>query len=312
MPQKPLISIGQLIDQTWDTYKARFTELMSVSGWFLVVAVLQVISLAFYPSVTLVSGLNFFQSTGVILFTLTSFVIAPLLSIWIMVALIRLSMAHLGGRSLNVKKASDETKKKFWPVLVVSVMVFLVLIVAMLLAFSPAILLALLSAMFKQGAFIVLANILLILGVFATAYLAIKWSVSFYMAPFATAMDNENLVAIPSGAKVSFWKKLVGHYHHGRSAMNQSRQLVQGRFWATTWRLIVPKIVFLIFGAFIMYVISYTTSVMTEAISGLNLDLYLRIQTMTDTVVPTVIAVLLNPLVVLSDVLLYRSLKGEA
>ncbi len=315
MPQKPLISIGQLIDTTWDTYRSRFSEFMNVSALFLIVGILYAIALFLYPSVTklgLISNLTFFESTGVILYTFTSVVITPLLSVWVMVALTRLSMAHLGGRKMNVAQASAETHQKFLPVLVVTIMVFLVLIVAMILGFGPAILLALISAMFRHGIFIILANVLLVIGVFVTAFLTIKWSVSFYLAAYATAMDNENLVAIPRGAKVSFMKKLKGHYHHGRSAMNESRALIQGRFWATTWRLILPKVVFIIVGAFAMYLIGYVVSIFTDSVGGLNIDLYIRIQTMTDTLIPIVIAVLLNPLIILSDVILYKSLKGES
>ena len=48
---KPLLSVGELIDQSWDVFRSRMSELLSISGWLLVTAILFAIALAFLVSI---------------------------------------------------------------------------------------------------------------------------------------------------------------------------------------------------------------------------------------------------------------------
>jgi hypothetical protein len=65
-----------------------------------------------------------------------------------------------------------------------------------------------------------------------------------------------------------------------------------------------------IFGVFAMSIAAYLVGILIDVSAGLNVDIQLRISTMTTTIIPIVIAVIINPLVVISDVLLLRSLRS--
>ncbi|NQV90290.1 hypothetical protein HQ487_02680 [Candidatus Uhrbacteria bacterium] len=287
---KPLISIGELIDQSWEVFRARSTELLTISGWLLSTAILFAIALSFYPSASrlqLGGSLTSLEIMGVVIFAITSFVIAPLLSFWIYTSITKATGNHLARKTVNAKQAMKEGRLVFIPAALTSVMVILMALLAVVIGFAPAIILATIGSLANVSALIVFANILLILGIFVAVFLTIKWVVFYFLAPYITILDGVT-------AKV---------------ALATSRQLIQGRFWAVLIRILVPKLVFIIFGVFAMSIVAYLVGIIISASSGINFDIQLRVTTMTQTIVPIVIAVLINPLILISDVLLLKSLK---
>ena len=287
---KSLISVGQLIDHSWDVYRTRFTQLMTISGWLVLTAVFYAFALAFYPSVsTLEAGiaLTSMESFGVVFFMLTTMVIAPIISFWVYTSLTRALSMHFANRKPNPKKAMIQGKKAFLPALLTSLMVMLMIILAIVIGFGPAVVLATFGSLLGAGALVLLSNILLIIGIFVAAFLAAKWMVYYILAPLITIIDRDP----------------------GKVALKKSRALIEGRFWPVLIRIAIPKIVFVIFGVFAMVMVGYVVNVLVDASGGISLDLQLRITTLTQTIVPILIVTFINPLIVISDVLLLRSLN---
>ncbi|KKW31264.1 MAG: hypothetical protein UY76_C0062G0005 [Candidatus Uhrbacteria bacterium GW2011_GWA2_52_8d] len=288
---KPLLSVGELIDQSWDLFRARMTELLSISGWLLITAILFAFALAFYPSASklqLDSDLTALETMGVMLFSLTSLVIVPLVSFWIYIALTKALGAHFARRTVNAKTAIREAKSAFFPTLLTSVMVMLTMLLAIVIGFVLAAILATLGFLTSVSSIIFLANLILLIGIFVSLFLTIKWVMYYFMAPYLTMLDG-------TPAKL---------------ALATSRQLIEGRFWSVLLRMFVPKLVFIMFGVFAMSIVAFLVGILIDASAGLNLDFQLRITTMTQTIVPILIAVLINPLIIISDVLLLRSLRS--
>ena len=166
-------------------------------------------------------------------------------------------------------------------------MVMLMVLLAIVIGFAPAAVVATIGFLTNVSVVIVFANLLLIAGIFVALFLSIKWVVYYVMAP-TTMLDG-------TPAKLS---------------LATSRQLIEGRFWLVLFRVLVPKLVFIIFGVFAMSIAAYLVGIFIDFSAGLNIDIQLRIATMTTTIVPIAIAVLINPLIVISDVLLLRSLRS--
>ncbi|MBI4713700.1 hypothetical protein HY771_00725 [Candidatus Uhrbacteria bacterium] len=287
-----LISIGKIIDESWELYRARFSEFMSVASWLLLLAILYVLSLALYPSASTLwfsNSLTLSENIGVLLFIFTNYVVAPLLGLWVVIALSRLTKGYLQGRNISVKQAHKETKPLFFPTLVVSLMVAFLLVVAILIGFGPTIILTTLGALFNNITLVGIGNILLVPGIFVAFILSFKWMVEYYLSPTVTVLDGLQ----------------------GKKALIKSRELIQGRFWGVFLRLVVPKLVFIIFGVFIMVIVAYVTEILLNVAGGLSLDLQLRIKTIIESTFPIIIAALINPLIINADILLYRALKGE-
>ncbi len=292
MPSSPLISVGRLIDETWELYRSRFHEFMSLSGYLLWLAILYVISLSLYPSAStlwLSNELTWSEYVGVVLFVLTNYIFAPLLGIWILIGLVRLLRMQLAGRKGDVKKVCTEINARFFPTIIVSILVGLLLVVAALIGFLPPMFIAGIGIALKSTALIALGNILLVIGVFVALILGFKWTVEYMLAPYVTILDG------------------IG----GKKALATARTLVHGRFWSVLVRLAIPKLLLLLVGIVLMGIVTYATDIVLSAAGGLNLDLQLRLTTLLEWTVPVVIAVLVNPLVIIADVLLLRSLKGE-
>lgn len=285
-----LISIGELIDQSWEQYRARLPEFLTISGWILITAILYAIALAFYPSASKLSlgaDLSGLETFGVLIFTVTSFV-TPILSFWVYIALTKATSTHLARQTMDPKKAMRDVKPAFFPTLLTSVMVMLMVLLAIVIGFAPAAVVATLGFLTNVSVVIVFANLLLIAGIFVALFLSIKWVVYYIMAPYLTMLEG-----MPA-----------------KLALATSRQLIEGRFWAVLFRALVPKLVFIIFGVFAMSIAAYLVGIFIDFSAGLNIDIQLRISTMTTTIVPIVIAVIINPLIVISDVLLLRSLRS--
>jgi hypothetical protein len=197
---------------------------------------------------------------------------------------------YFSRQRLDPKKAMREGRVFFIPTLITSLMVVLMILFGLVIGFGPAAVMATLGSLTHASFLIVLANILLIIGVFVALFLLIKWTVYYFLAPYLTILEDVQ----------------------GKTALLASRQLIENRFWSVLSRMVVPKLVFVIFGVFAMYLISYLVNIFLNASGGLNLDLYLRLLTMTQTIVPILIAALINPLIIISDVLLLRSLKNPS
>lgn len=287
----PLITVGELIDRSWEIFRSRMTELLSISGWLIATAILFALALAFYPfasTLQLGAGLTNLEATGVVLFSITSLVVTPIISFWIYVALAKAADASIARQHMTAREAMRKTRAAFFPSLLTSVLVMLMIVWAIVIGFAPAAIVAALGILTIFGPLIILANLLLVAGIFVALFLSVKWGVYYFFAPYVTMLD-----ASP-----------------GKLALETSRRLIVGRFWSVLIRIAVPKLVFIIFGVFAMSIIAYVVGILIDASTGLNLDVQLRISTMTSTIVPILIAALINPLIVISDVLLLRSLRG--
>ena len=172
--QKPLISVGELIDQSWDVYKSRAVELLSISGWLILTAILLAISLAFYPSASrlqLGANLTAIETIGILLFSFTTLVIAPILSFWVYTSITKALGEHFARRRPEPKIAMREGRKVFLQAALTSVMVVLMVLLAIVIGFAPAVIIATIGSLLKISALIILANILLIIGIFISLFL---------------------------------------------------------------------------------------------------------------------------------------------
>jgi len=288
-----LITVGEVIDRSWEHYRKFFLDLMSISGWLLLLAAFEIASLIFFPTSTKLltgGGLDGSESFGVILFTISSYVIAPLLGIWTLAALVRLISQQLGKTKVNLRKAMQEGWQFFLPTLVVSLLVALVLIAGIAIGVGPGFLLALLAVGVNNTSLLIIANLLVAVGIFVALVLNIRWSVNYIMTPYALLVEN----------------------YRGTSALTRSHNMIRGKFLNILVLILVPKVVFILFGIAAMFVLGYIVNLLLSIPIGLNIDLQLRLFSMTSSIISIVVAALINPLIIIADVLIYNSLKDRA
>ncbi|TAK03955.1 hypothetical protein EPO34_02235 [Patescibacteria group bacterium] len=292
MPPKPLITIGELIDQSWDRYRESFTDFVSVSGWLLVVSVFDVVARALYPAtIRLLSGapLTWSENLGILLYWLTATVIAPAIGVWTILALMKLADARLSGVRLDPKTALKAAKKEFWGMTWVTVLVALVLLATLACGAIPGLALTtIVLASGKGGLMVLVSNVVLIIGLVVANLLVLKWSVRYGFAPFAFAAEGTR----------------------GTAALAASRKLSEGRLMRVLVRGLLPAAMFGLVGYVAVRFLSLVSYTIVSAGAGLNLDVQVRLMSISGSVFPMIVAVLINPLIVLVGMKLYRSLKG--
>lgn len=285
-----LITMGGLIDRTWDHYRAHFNELMHISGWIILLGLFDLVALFFYPkSSTLELGslMNGAETFGIVLFAIVNIIIAPLFGLWLFIALVRLVRGQLESKHAPIREALRDGVRLYLPCLLVNILALLMIVLAGAIGIVPGLIFGWIAGAIGNQALVVLAALVMIAGGITAVVLAIRWSVFYALSPFALLMDHL----------------------HGRAALTQSRTLAQKNFWHTLLLLIVPKLVFLLIGFIILFIVSYAVQLALTVFAGLSIDTYVRLISMSDAVFPILLAVLLNPLLVISDSLLYRSLK---
>lgn len=286
---KQLISVGDLIDQSWNKYRSALPFFLQISGWFVIIAIVNTIALLLYPSAGVLAyhpSLTSGEITGIILYALSNAILTPFLGFWIFVALAVGAKAVITNRSLSIKDVMKETNKSFLPTLSVTVLIGLTLLFAQIITIGPSIILGSIGLWIQNVWVLGIANILLIIGLFTSVILTLRWTLYYIMAPYASIIDHNK----------------------NKQALLKSRELIKGKFWSVLFRVVLPKIVFVLFGIVIAFLISTILRTIIIGSTGLNLEVQQRIDNLVTSILPILIMIFLNPLIFLSDVLLYQSL----
>lgn len=284
-----IISVGQIIDHAWDHYRKHFVELISVSAWFLILAVLYAIAFALYPSAA-----DFYfnydfttvENFAITLAMITSFIIGPIIGIWIFAALVKLVGKQAQGARVNLKTVMHSSWKHFWPLVLVNVL-FTLLIIAPVLLLAPGFILTILSISATSAIMGSLGSLLLIVGIVAAILIVIWLAVKYFFIGYAVVLDGQ----------------------HGKAAFNTSSKLVKGRFWPILGRLLVPKILFFLLAVIIEFIFIFVVTSLIMAFAGLNLELAERLISITNSLALILVTILINPIIIIADFLIYDSAK---
>lgn len=279
-----LISVGTIIDKSWHTYKTHFGSFISISGWMLLVAILNIIGFIFYPTAsTLLSGETYTgrEIFGTVLLMLNNFIFIPLLSIWVTASLVRLIDAIFSGRTVTLKAIMKEGRAFFGPFLLVSVL-FSLVILSTFLFLVPG-----LFFIFMGNTTIsIIGTLLLIIGLVLTCVCLCLWGVRFFFSTFTTLVDKQ----------------------HGRKALQASEKLVRGHYWDVVVRLVLPKILFFVVFAIALHIARTIADTIIISSTGLDIDLQIRLKTIIFGLLVLIQTILINPLILIADFLIFKDL----
>lgn len=284
-----LISIGQLLDRSWDQYRERFSTYARVMGWLLVPTAIGILGALLYPpaSKAILAGADFSALEWIgILLTALDVLVAAIFGVWLFISLLHVTERALSGARVDVRGAMREAWGWFWPMVLVSILVSLVAAAAGL-ALVPGLLLMAIGLLAKIELVGVLGTLLSFIGIAVSLVLMVRWTVSYSMAQYALVWDNV----------------------HGVAALRKSRALITGRFWSFLWRLLAPKIVFLLVALMVQQGLDYVFEQLIIFTSALHPDTLVRLTSIEGLVLTALIGFFINPLFVIADCFLYRSLK---
>ncbi|MFH1253084.1 MAG: hypothetical protein V1664_02005 [Candidatus Uhrbacteria bacterium] len=285
MPQ--LISVGQLIDQSWETYRSKLRPLLRLSAWLLIPGLLGIISIALQPDITAANSVfTWWQKIGSVISFLNRFLITPIIGLWVFILLVK-AMAGLNEKKSETFSSLSHTSwKLFLPCVLVNLIIFGIFI-ATWLTVLPGLLINWSGFQFNISTLSVIGTILTVLGVILATVLSIRWLIDFAFAPFFLIIDHE----------------------HGKKAIKKSRELILGRFWPTLFRLLIVKIVFIAVFLIIEGLLSSAIDKLVTLFIGLNINLLVRLETIGLLILLTAGSIFFTPLITLVDFLLFNSLK---
>lgn len=286
---KQMLSVGQIIDIAWEHYRKHFVELVSISAWFLILAVLYTVSFLIYPTtLDLVTGveLSVWENVGLYLAMFTSLIVGPVLGLWLFIALVKLIDQEMKEKKVDLKQIAMGSWKYFWPLLLVNVL-FTLLILAPLVLVLPGLVLSILSPTVPILG--LLGSILAVGGTIALLILVVWWAIKYFFIGYSVVLENKK----------------------GKTAFRHSAGLVKGRYWQIFWRLVIPKLVFFSAFALIQFFITLIISYIVTGAAGLNMEMAEKLLRISNAVIVIVITALLNPLVLTADYLVFESAKAS-
>ena len=291
-----LISIGQLIDQTWDIYSKNFKPLMKISAWGFLVGVFVLLRLFLLPggetdAIAGIVGGNPEQATvlGFAIALTLSIIAIPVTSIWIYMNLVRATDRHINKKPYTFKELSRMSWHDYFSYLWVMILKS-VASAAPILCMVPGVLI-LLIAIFNGGAGVTFNSIGLLLtfaGTIAAAVLATWLSIRLTFSGYAMLLD---------GSK-------------GTHALKMSFGVTDGRFWASFWRILIPKIVFGAGVVLMEIVLAIVLPLLIASFFNLGETFGLYAGMLVTVALTTGIRVLYPPVFIIADQLLYGSLKS--
>lgn len=290
---KSLISIGDLIDQSWNKYRANMPFFLQLSGWLVLVALLNAIALLLYPNAGAIAYHTKFTAgevTGVVLYAFSNLLLSPLLGFWVFISLALGAKSVLSGERTSIASIMQETKKRYLSTFAVAILVGLTILLAQVITLGPSIVLGTIGFLMQNAWVLGVANGLLIIGLIASLILTTRWTLYYMLAPYAAILDRAK----------------------NKQALKKSRELTEGKFWSVLLRILLPKFVFLLFGILLAMLLSLVLNIFLVGSTGLNLDVQLRIRELIEAVLPVLILIFLNPLIFLSDILLYQNLTEQS
>ncbi|HBR80975.1 MAG: hypothetical protein UX09_C0037G0009 [Candidatus Uhrbacteria bacterium GW2011_GWE2_45_35] len=287
MPQ--LITVGQIIDQSWEHYRNRFHEIIKVSAWLFLPGLISAFALAFYPSASAMLSnqtKSYSEIASLGLWSFNNTIIAPIIGLWVFIMLILFFSADWENKKITFKNLTKQAWKLFLPVVLVNFLVSLILVGTWLLL-APGLAINWLGSLVDSGLLAGAGAIILIVGLVISLILSIRWIIEFAFAPYLLIIKN----------------------FRGKKALIGGRELVKGRLFSVLVRLILPKLVFIIVIIAAQGVLSYILNYSIFTIAGLNTDLIAKLNTISSTLLVVLASVLGTPILVLADFIIFDNLE---
>jgi hypothetical protein len=287
-----LISIGQILDQTWDHYRTHFKTLMHVTLWFFLATILIIAGSFLAPfgasPEILAEGveLSSSQMLGLVVMGVSGAIVAPVIGMWIFMTLIPLIRMQRNNKKINLHALGKESWKKFFSYLWIVILKTIATILPILLI-VPGMILLFTGATQTNASYSSVGIFLTFIGILAALVLIIWIGTLLHFSEYRFLVD---------GTK-------------GIKALKESKALAKGRFWNVLFRIILPKLVFAIAVVAVHFVLAISLALIATQFLASDPLTYVRVSGVLDQLISAGVAAVSTPLFVIADVLIYQSLR---
>ncbi len=278
------IGIGALIDTAWEDYRKHFANNIRITAWLGVFVLLHIIAISFYPigAEEIDRALSGSEWFGVGLFLINTLIILPIISIWMVNALIARIDADARGKALSMHKLATESWRLFLPQLWVRILVGVAFVVAFAIPFA----LLWLTSQVLSGTLPFLVSLLFMFVALLLFLIPLVLMVYLAFVFFALVLDKK----------------------HGVLALKESMARVKQGVWGVAWRLIVPKLLYFGVLLVVQYVLLMILGMLVSAMaSGGDALLAVRLDWILQPTLYVLLTILVYPIVFITDYRIYRS-----
>jgi hypothetical protein len=278
-----LISLGQLIDRSFDHGKKYYKELLTILLWIVIASTPTVIA-----RVTSVLENNEALTAGdwaVLIFTLLGFISVTVVSVWAYISLTYMISLRANGRSVNFKQVSRDSWQIWLKYFALAIVIF-ALFAGMTLFSLPGLILIFTSVAKDSSMLTAIGAPLLFIGGTLSMITLLRYSIPLSLAPYILLLEETSVF----------------------EAIQDSLKLVKGRWLATFIRFVVPKFIYTL----ILLALNYLTFVVFNLLFAVTMNVSWGLTLVIYAVslfVSVFTSVLITPLVIANDYYLYDSLR---
>jgi hypothetical protein len=279
---KPLISIGSLIDTSFEHYRKHLPSILGITLWLLVAAIPSAIGILLSREGDDL-GLATWASFGL---NVVGGVITVLASLHISVALILAVREQRKGKSIDprvvLRKAFSLDLSYIWAMILKNIFAVLLPLIPLILAFA-----AFIFALRSENTLLVNSlSILAFIAILIALGGAIKFSLTYNFVPYATVLEGKR----------------------GMESLRTSATLVRGRWWETFWRSFLPKALYTLIFVVALGVILWVTGIIAIAVSQESFVIA-KFFALLNFFISTLVNAFMLPLLLLNDYYLYDNLQ---
>lgn len=285
-----LISIGQVVDQSIHHYKKYFADALGISLWLFAGLPLLILSFVVRPDDTTVVSAPYIASA---ILGLLGAALTGAASIWTLTSLTLAVEAHDEGKRATAKSVGKKAWGLFPKVLGFSIGA-VALAFAALLPIVPGATLTIMPAIVDMPVFLSGMGVFLFFAGGCLAAILLAWLlITLVFGPYALVLEGRGIFG----------------------AVNRARVLVEGRWWAVMFRVLIPKLIIFVIVYFIEYVFVQLMAIFLASLIGMS-DRTAALLWMTfKNISVTGLTALIIPMLVIADYYVYRSLvdtRGKA
>ncbi len=279
---KSLLSLGALIDTSFEHYKKHLPSILGTTLWLLAAAIPSAIGIA------LSQDGDALNATTWMSFALNALggIIGVLASIHISVALIASLREQKQGKITDprvfLKKAFSLDLSYVWATILKSVFVAIIPLVPLLISIT-AFIFALRS---ENNILVNVFGVIAFITVLLALGCAVKFSLHYNFVPYATVLDGKR----------------------GMESLRTSAALVKGRWWPIFWRVFLPKALYTLIFVVILAGTLWTTGLIGIAFSQGSFFLA-KLFALANFFISTLINAFLIPILLLNDYYVYENLR---
>lgn len=290
-----LISIGNIIDYTWDHFTTHFKVLMNITMWLFLVALLTIIlniatPLDFTGLINETGAIPDLKASELIFGILQAIVVSivgPVVGVWILLTILQAARLQQSKKSVDVKAIGRNSWSMFISYVWIAFLKGLTILVPL---------------------FLIVPGVVLL--IYNTVGPQIPWLSGIGMLVTFLAVILSLCLVVYAGVVFHFAEyRLVFEGTRGTNAMRESKRLVHGRFFSTLVRIIIPKVVFIIPVVIIQVLLVFLIALLIPSVAGLGASAFVKISQTMENIISTTLAVLSTPLFILADYYIYDSLR---